>query len=178
MSASPDTRAEGSTALRDDMLMAMRRMARSVAVISCRHGERRYSMSVTAVDSLSADPPSLLICINRNASIYPPLDAGADFCINLLAADHRDIAVDCSGRLKGEERFTSGEWEDDVLGVPCLRDAQANLVCRQDGRFDYGTHAVFIGRLREVRLAGEVSPLVYVDGAYSTSAPLGAMCSA
>lgn len=178
MSASPDTRAEASTALRDDMLMAMRRMARSVAVISCRHGERRYSMSVTAVDSLSADPPSLLICINRNASIYPPLDAGADFCINLLAADHRDIAVDCSGRLKGEERFTSGEWEDDVLGVPCLRDAQANLVCRQDGRFDYGTHAVFIGRLREVRLAGEVSPLVYVDGAYSTSAPLGAMCSA
>ncbi|CAN7643370.1 flavin reductase family protein [Cupriavidus necator] len=169
---------EPSTALREDMLMAMRRMARSVAVISCRHGERRYSMSVTAVDSLSADPPSLLICINRNSSIYPPLDAGADFCINLLAADHRDIAVDCSGRLKGEERFTSGEWEDDLLGVPCLRDAQANLVCQQDGRFDYGTHAVFIGRLREVKLAGEVSPLVYVDGTYTTSAPLGALCSA
>lgn len=174
MSANPET----STALRDDMLMAMRRMARSVAVISCREGERRYSMSVTAVDSLSADPPSLLICINRNSSIYPPLDAGADFCINLLAADHRDIAVDCSGRLKGEERFTSGEWEDDVLGVPCLRNAQANLVCSQDGRFDYGTHAVFIGRLREVRLAGEVSPLVYVDGAYTTSAPLSALCPA
>ncbi|WP_455288657.1 flavin reductase family protein [Cupriavidus necator] len=165
-------------ALRDDMLKAMRRMARSVAVISCRHGEQRYSMSVTAVDSLSADPPSLLICINRGASIYPPLDAGADFCINLLAADHRDIAVDCSGRLKGEQRFTSGQWEDDLLGVPCLRDAQANLFCEQDGRFDYGTHAVFIGRLREVRLAGEVSPLVYVDGAYTTSAPLGAMCPA
>lgn len=165
-------------ALRDDMLKAMRRMARSVAVISCRHGEQRYSMSVTAVDSLSADPPSLLICINRGASIYPPLDAGADFCINLLAADHRDIAVDCSGRLKGEQRFTSGQWDDDLLGVPCLRDAQANLFCEQDGRFDYGTHAVFIGRLREVRLAGEVSPLVYVDGAYTTSAPLGAMCPA
>ncbi|MCY1235050.1 FMN reductase (NADH) RutF [compost metagenome] len=178
MSASSDTSAETSPTLRDDMLKAMRRMARSVAVISCRDGERRYSMSVTAVDSLSADPPSLLICINRNSSIYPPLDAGTDFCINLLAADHRDIAVDCSGRLKGEERFSSGEWEDDLLGVPCLRNAQANLVCRQDGRFDYGTHAVFIGRLREVRLAGEVSPLVYVDGAYTTSAPLRALCSA
>ncbi|TDF65160.1 flavin reductase family protein [Cupriavidus sp. L7L] len=172
------TNPESSQTLRDDMLKAMRRMARSVAVISCRDGERRYSMSVTAVDSLSADPPSLLICINRNSSIYPPLDAGTDFCINLLAADHQDIAVDCSGRLKGEERFTSGEWEDDLLGVPCLRNAQANLVCRQDGRFDYGTHAVFIGRLREVRLAGEVSPLVYVDGAYTTSAPLRALCSA
>ena len=176
--SSADSSAEDVGALRDDMLKAMRRMARSVAVISCRHGERRYSMSVTAVDSLSADPPSLLICINRNASIYPPLDAGADFCINLLAADQRDSAVVCSGRLTGEARYTSGEWEDDLLGVPSLRDAQANLFCQQDGRFDYGTHAVFIGRLREVRLAGEVSPLVYVDGAYTTSAPLGALCSA
>ncbi len=57
MSANP----ESSATLRDDMLQAMRRMARSVAVISCRDGERRYSMSVTAVDSLSADPPQRLI---------------------------------------------------------------------------------------------------------------------
>ncbi len=167
-----------SPSLRDDMLMAMRRMARSVAVVSCREGERRYSMSVTAVDSLSADPPSLLICIHRNASIYPALNAGVDFCVNLLAADHRDIAVDCSGRLKGEDRFTTGQWEADPLGVPFLRDAQANLICEQDGRFDYGTHAVFIGRLREVRLAGDVAPLVYVDGAYSTSAPLASLRAA
>jgi flavin reductase (DIM6/NTAB) family NADH-FMN oxidoreductase RutF len=79
--------------LRADMLLAMRRLARSVTVISCCDGERRYSMSATAVDSLSTEPPSLLICINRTASIFPPLDAGADFCINVLAAQHQDIAA-------------------------------------------------------------------------------------
>lgn len=155
--------------LRAGMLLAMRRLARSVAVISCCDGERRYSMSATAVDSLSAEPPSLLICINQSSSIYPPLAAGADFCVNLLAARQQDIAIDCSGRLKGEDRFGSGDWQRSEHGVPYLHGAQANLVCTQDGRFDYGTHTVFIGKLREVKLSGEVEPLLYVDGAYTTS---------
>jgi flavin reductase (DIM6/NTAB) family NADH-FMN oxidoreductase RutF len=154
--------------LRADMLLAMRRLARSVAVISCAHEGRRFSMSVTAVDSLSTEPPSLLICINRSASLHPPLDAGADFCVNVLSARHESIAIDCSGRLKGEARFTTGDWQTSGHGVPFLRDAQASLVCAQDGRFEYGTHTVFIGRVKEVRTSGDVDPLVYVDGAYTT----------
>ena len=154
--------------LRTDMLLAMRRLARSVTVISSTHDGRRYSMSATAVDSLSTDPPSLLICINRNASLYPPLDAGAPFCVNVLSARHEGIAIDCSGRLKGEARFTTGEWHTSPLGVPYLHDSQASLVCEQDGRFEYGTHTVFIGRIREVLMSGDVDPLVYLDGAYTT----------
>jgi flavin reductase (DIM6/NTAB) family NADH-FMN oxidoreductase RutF len=156
--------------LRADMLLAMRRLARSVTVISCCDGERRYSMSATAVDSLSTEPPSLLICINRTASIFPPLDAGADFCINVLSAQHHHIAIDCSGRLKGEARFTTGNWQTSSHGVPYLHDAQASLVCRQDGRFEYGTHTVFIGQLQQVLMSGDVDPLVYVDGVYTTAA--------
>lgn len=155
--------------LREDMLLAMRRLARSVTVISCSHGGQRYSMSATAVDSLSTEPPSLLICINRSASLYAPLDAGADFCVNVLSARHQGIAIDCSGRLKGEARFTTGDWQTSSHGVPYLHDAQASLVCAQDGRFEYGTHTVFIGRLNEVLMSGEVDPLVYVDGAYTTA---------
>ncbi|WP_153099524.1 flavin reductase family protein [Paraburkholderia hayleyella] len=158
--------------LHADMLLAMRRLARSVAVISCSHAGRRYSMSATAVDALSTEPPSLLICINRTASLYAPLDAGADFCVNVLSARHRGIAIDCSGRLKGEARFTTGNWQTSVHGVPYLHDAQASLVCAQDGRFVYGTHTVFIGRLTEVLVSGEVDPLVYVNGAYTTARAL------
>ncbi|WGS54034.1 flavin reductase family protein [Paraburkholderia sp. D15] len=157
--------------LRADMLLAMRRLARSVAVISCSDGERRYSMSATAVDSLSTEPPSLLICVNRNSSIFPPLDKGAAFGVNVLSAQHQHIAIDCSGRLKGEDRFSTGDWQRSAQGVPFLLDAQASLICEQDGRFDYGTHAIFIGRVEQVLISGEVDPLVYVDGAYTTATP-------
>ena len=156
--------------LRADMLLAMRRLARSVTVISCCDGERRYSMSATAVDSLSTEPPALLICINRTSSIFPPLDTGIDFCVNLLSAQHEHIAIDCSGRLKGEDRFSTGDWQTSKQGVPYLHDAQASLICRQDGRFEYGTHTVFIGQLQQVLISGEIDPLVYVDGVYTTAA--------
>ena len=156
------------------MLQAMRRLAKSVSVISCRHEGQRYAMSVSAVDSLSADPPSLLICINRSSSIYPPLSHGVDFCVNILAADQQDIAQACAGRLKGEARFTAGEWDDNGGCAPYLTNAQASIICRQDGRFEYGTHTVFIGRIGEITVGETVSPLVYVDGTYTTSTPLPA----
>lgn len=158
--------------LRNAMLQAMRRLAKSVSVISCRHNGQRYAMSASAVDSLSADPPSLLICINRSSSIHPPLSLGAGFCVNILAANQQDIALACAGRLKGEERFTAGSWNVNADGVPYLLDAQASVICRQDGRFEYGTHTVFIGRIEQIFVGETVSPLVYVDGAYTTSAPL------
>lgn len=158
--------------LRDAMLQAMRRLAKSVSVITCIHNGQRFAMSASAVDSLSADPPSLLICINRSASIHPSLFDGADFCVNILASSQQDIALACAGRLKGEERFTAGSWNANADGVPYLANAQASVICRQDGRFEYGTHSVFIGRIEQIFIGSTVSPLVYVDGAYTTLTPL------
>lgn len=159
--------------LRSGMLQAMRRLAKSVSVITCRHNGQRYAMAASAVDSLSADPPSLLICINRSSSIYQPLSQGVDFCVNILAAEHHEIALVCSGKKKGEDRFTTGSWNaNGEDGTPYLTTAQASVICSQDGAFDYGTHTVFIGRIQEVQVGETVSPLVYVDGAYTTSTPL------
>ena len=159
-------------ALRNAMLLAMRRLAKSVSVITCRHGGQRYAMSASAVDALSTEPPSLLICVNQSSSIYSPLSQGADFCVNILAADQHDIALTCAGRLKGEERFSEGNWSTHADETPYLVDAQANVICEQDGHYAYGTHTIFIGRIKKIFVGETVSPLVYVDGAYTTSTPL------
>ncbi|MFD2272811.1 flavin reductase family protein [Undibacterium arcticum] len=168
------TASDNQEILRSAMLQAMRRLAKSVSVITCRHNGQRYAMAASAVDSLSAEPPSLLICINRSSSIYQPLSRGVDFCVNILAAEQHEIALVCSGKRKGEERFFStGSWSaNGADGTPYLTNAQASVICRQDGSFEYGTHTVFIGRIEEIQVGETVSPLVYVDGAYSTSAPL------
>jgi flavin reductase (DIM6/NTAB) family NADH-FMN oxidoreductase RutF len=145
----------------------LRRLAKAVVVITARHEGVRYAMAATAVNELSMDPPSLLICVNRSASLDAPLSAGVGFCVNILHADHADIANSCAGQVKGEARFGLGRWAGDGDESPWLEDAQASFACRQDGAMDYGTHRIFIGRVEAVRLHGDVDPLVYVDARYT-----------
>jgi flavin reductase (DIM6/NTAB) family NADH-FMN oxidoreductase RutF len=137
-----------------------------VTVITTQHLGQRFAISATAVSELSMSPPSMLVCINRSASIYPPLHAGSHFGINILHISHEPISRACSGELKGEARFGLGAWQQSAEGVPYLQDAQATLICVQEKSLEYGSHRVFIGRVSEALYQEEVNPLIYADGHY------------
>lgn len=147
---------------------ALRRMAKSVNVITCRHEGVRYAMAATAADALSMDPPSMIVSVNRSATLHAPLSAGAGFCINVLSRSQEEISRACGGALKGEDRFALGKWVEGADGIPVLEEAQASIVCKNELSVSYGTHGIFIGRVVEVRHHGEVDPLVYIDGRYTT----------
>ena len=155
-----------STALVDDMLRGLRRFAKTVMVISCELDGRRYAMSATAVSEVSLDPPTMLICVNRDATLHIPLLAGVDFAINLLDAGQEQIARNCGGELRGAERFEHGDWQLSDHGPPILADAQAYFICRQEQRIEHGTHSIFIGEVLAAYSRQAVDPLVYVDGEY------------
>lgn len=158
-----------SDELMQGMRQAMRRLAASVVVVTAREGKTRYAMAASAVTSLSMDPPSLLLCVNRNASIYPVLTSGGHFCVNVLSGAHEALSIACSGAQKGEARFETGDWQDDAdTHTPFLADAQASLICAVDGIHHYGTHAIFIGKVKRVHLHGDVDPLIYLDGRYTS----------
>jgi flavin reductase (DIM6/NTAB) family NADH-FMN oxidoreductase RutF len=151
------------------MKQAMRRLAASVVVVTARDGDARYAMAASSCTSLSMEPPSILLCVNRTASIYPILDHGKDFCINVLSGSHEAVSVACSGAMKGEDRFRTGDWQNDPdTNVPFLSDAQASLICAVDDIHHYGTHGIFVGKVKRVHLHGDVYPLIYVNGGYSS----------
>jgi flavin reductase (DIM6/NTAB) family NADH-FMN oxidoreductase RutF len=151
------------------MKQAMRRLAASVVVVTARDGDTRYAMAASAVTSLSMEPPSILLCVNKTASIYSVLDHGRDFCVNVLSGAHEALSIACSGGQKGEGRFTIGDWQNDPdTNTPFLGDAQASLICAVDDIHHYGTHGIFIGKVKRVHLHGDVHPLIYVDGRYSS----------
>lgn len=157
-----------STDIATQVKFALRRMAKSVVVITCRHEGVRYAMAATAADALSMDPPSMIVSVNKSASLHAPLAAGVGFCINILGSNHEEISRVCGGAKKGEERFDVGQWTEGAEGIPVLADAQASLVCHNEQAVSYGTHDIFIGRVLEVRHHGDVDPLVYIDGRYTT----------
>ncbi len=116
------------------MRAGLRRLAKAVVVITSQHESQRYAMAATAVSEVSMDPPSLLICVNSNASIHTPLSAGAGFCINILHSSQEAISAVCSGQERGEMRFQQGAWAQSKSGLPYLEDAQASFMCRNDRR--------------------------------------------
>ena len=151
---------------------AMRRFATTVSIITCAHGGSRFGMSATAVTSLSVDPPSLLVCVNKSAATHRVMSRGGRFCVNVLRSVHAGLSQAFSGKLKGEERFGLGNWSVTEDGTPFLVDAQANLFCEIVRVVDYGTHTIFIAGVYSAKTQQNVDPLLYQDGQYAIAQPL------
>lgn len=150
--------------LLDSFRSAMRHVAATVyAVTTGRVGER-HGILATAVSSLSLDPPSLLVCINRSASLHEPLACADTFCVNVLGLGNRDVA-EVFFHKRGEERFAVGKWSE-VQGVPVLESAQSSFVCQTAHRHEFGTHTIFIGELLDARHREDAAPLTYYDRHY------------
>lgn len=155
----------------EQMKAELRRLARSVTVISTRDQHRSYAMTATAVTELSLDPPSFLVCVNKAAAMFAPLADGANFSINVLDRQQQDISAACSGKVGSEDRFQLGNWAvSRTLEIPYLADSQVSFVCRADRNLTYGTHGLFIGEVVEIHSSGVIDPLIYVDGAYHAQA--------
>jgi flavin reductase len=151
---------------RDGFRMAMRRLAGGVVILTASEAGVRYGMTMTAVMSLTMDPPALALGINRGASIAAPIARVGRFCVNLLSEDHADFCAEFS-RLPTAERFTVGDWLMDAEGRPYLASAQASIFCTAGPSTDFGTHVLLVGIADRVAHADAVAPLVHVDGRYS-----------
>lgn len=150
-----------------DFRAAMRRLAATVNIITIREADRPMGMTATAVTSLTADPPSLLVCVNQSASMHNQLIEADKFCINILHQDQHDIAMAFSDSKLREARFTTGQWEHHHNAPPYLTDAQAVLLCERRQHTTFATHTICIGTVLEVRIREDIDPLLYVDGRFS-----------
>jgi flavin reductase (DIM6/NTAB) family NADH-FMN oxidoreductase RutF len=129
-------------------------------------------MSATPVTSVCVDPPALLICVNNSSATHGALSRSGRFCVNMLRSFHSELSQVFSGKMKGDERFRSGNWTRAGDGLPYLADAQANLFCRVDRTLNYETHTIFLGRVYATRVEEHVDALLYQDGKYSIARPV------
>jgi flavin reductase (DIM6/NTAB) family NADH-FMN oxidoreductase RutF len=151
-----------------DFRSAMRHLTGGVSVITVGRGRDVSGMTVTSVSSLSVDPPSLIVGINRSSSSWPLLKQHGCFGVNILSADQLDIAERFTGKagLKGADRFTGAEWIVGASGVPLLVGALAALDCEVEDIVERHSHAIVIGRPRDMRLSSRTAALAYWQGQY------------
>lgn len=152
--------------LADEFKRGMRRMAASVCLITQGAGEERNGMVATAVTSVSVDPPSLLVCINKNASINETLSIGVKFAVNVLSNSHCELAGPFQSSNSRHLRFKTGTWENHALGVCYLQDSQCSLFCSVEKRIDHLTHTIIIGSVFDIYVSEKFDPLLYANGKY------------
>lgn len=154
-----------------DFRTAMRELAAGVTIITAGRGAGRRGLTATAVCSVSADPPTLLVCINRSTDGHAAILEGGAFCVNVVGAEHRWLAERFAGRdgVRGAERFDHGEWRSLATGAPVLADAIAAFDCRVVQAVDGGTHTVFLGTVAATTASPERAALLYRGGSFSTA---------
>ncbi|CAN5230646.1 flavin reductase family protein [soil metagenome] len=152
----------------DNFRTAMRSLASGVSVITVGRGNDLSGMTVTSVSSLSVEPPSLIVSVNRQSSSWPLLQQHGVFGINILSADHVEVAERFSGvgNLKGAERFAGTEWISLASGVPLLAGALAVFDCEVEHIVERHSHAIVIGRVLDLRVSPGKPALTYWQGQY------------
>ena len=147
----------------------MRHLAASVTLITTRHRDRRGGLTATAVCSVSAEPPQLLICVNKSASAHDSIGEAGLFCVNILSPEHRKIAERFAGMdgVEGDDRFVGmGEWSSLSTGAPVLKGCPVSFDCRLVTRVAAGTHTIYIGEIVDIALEPQAHPLLYADGSF------------
>jgi flavin reductase (DIM6/NTAB) family NADH-FMN oxidoreductase RutF len=169
--------------------LAMRQLASGVCLVTHGAGAARTGLTATSVSSLSLDPPTLIVCVNKSASLFSQLRRGDAFGVSVLGAQHAEFADRFAGRagLKGAERFAEGDWLETPAGVNLLADALAGLECEAEEVIERHTHAILIGRVTSAAPHPSEGALLYWRGGYdrigwsaeevSRAIGLGAPCS-
>lgn len=138
---------------REDFRIAMRELAGGVSVVTLGQDERRTGFTATSVSSLSLEPPTVIVCVNRRSSSWPLLREADSFGINVLSASHRELAHRFAGGggIEGLARYEGAQWVAAITGAPLLADALAAFDCSIEEIIERHSHAIVIGRVEAVR---------------------------
>lgn len=158
---------------RAEFVTAMGQVATGVTVVATDGAVGRVAQTVSAMCSVSADPPLVIVCINRRSPAAAAVAANGAFTVNVLAEEHADVCDSFAGRGPRPYDFACGDWATSANGAPVLRDAIAAFECTVASAYDEGTHTVFVGRVARSRHREGV-PLIHHARAYRRPAPLRA----
>lgn len=147
---------------------AMRGVIGNCSLITTGTGDDANGLIVTSAVSLSIEPPTLLVCVNRNSSSFEVLKATGFFGWSCLGAAHQPVAERFSGvtGVRGAARYDSADWETAVTGARLLVGAPTAFDCTIDEMIDRATHTIVIGRVQAIRTTADAGALTYWNGAY------------
>lgn len=151
-----------------DLRRVMGRFATGITVVTVGTTEP-HGMTANAFTSVSLEPPLVLVCIKRNATMHQMIGACHCFAVSVLAAHQERVARLFADRHRPPGKL--GFAAIDVIpgpysGTPVIRGALAWLECELTTVYDGGDHSIFIGQVRTLECGNTEAALLFYDGGF------------
>jgi flavin reductase (DIM6/NTAB) family NADH-FMN oxidoreductase RutF len=147
---------------------AMARLASSVVVVSARHGGGYRGLTASSLISVSAEPPQVLVSLEREATTRAAVVESQAFNVSVLTRAQEFIAE----RFAGRAPAVDPGWKHvphhlGANGLPLIDGCAAWLECVLVAVHPAGDHDLCLGEVKAVSL-GRGEPLILWDRSFWT----------
>lgn len=154
----------------------MRCLCGAVTIIATRHDTEMAGLTATAVCSLTATPPRLIVCINVQGKTFKIIAKKRYFSVNILHHAQEELAKVFGGGCDPtiiDKNFNSNYWGRLKTGMPVLKEALVSFECSVDEMVMFDTHAILIGNVENIQENDFYEkPLLYYKQKYITPDPI------
>jgi flavin reductase (DIM6/NTAB) family NADH-FMN oxidoreductase RutF len=130
-----------------------------------------FGLTTTAVASVSADPPTLLVCVDLGSRTLPVLRSARRFVVNFMRAGRSELCLLFAS--KADDKFSRVAWRRTESGLPLLEhDALAWAEAATQQELVIGDHVVLIASVDAGAALGDgLAPLMYYRRSWGVWTP-------
>ncbi|OEC36803.1 flavin reductase [Pseudomonas cuatrocienegasensis] len=151
---------------KQDYRDAMARLGAAVNIITTDGPGGRAGFTASAVCSVTDEPPTLLVCLNRSASVHDAFVRNRVLCVNVLAHGQEALSNLFGGKTAMAERFAAADWLHGASGSPVLQGALVSFDCQVVDSGQVGSHDVLYAEVIGLHHGQASAGLMYFQRAY------------
>jgi flavin reductase (DIM6/NTAB) family NADH-FMN oxidoreductase RutF len=136
-----------------------------VVVVTAIADDEPVGLAIGSFASVSLDPPLVGFFPGRSSRSWPRIRAGGAFCVNILGDGQEEISRVFASR--DEDKFSAIGWKPGRTGSPIINDVTAYIDCEIESITQTGDHDFVLGRVVDLDVGHEGSPLIFYRGGYS-----------
>jgi flavin reductase (DIM6/NTAB) family NADH-FMN oxidoreductase RutF len=129
------------------------------------HNAKPHGVTINSFASVSLNPPMVLFCLDKGASVYESFAESGIFTINILAEKQSELSKLYSSPVAVDWKGISYDIGEN--NCPVLNESIAYLECSTENILDGGDHSIFLLKVNNLKQLSNDKPLLYFKGEYS-----------
>lgn len=128
-------------------------------------------LTTTAVSSVSADPPTVLVCVDLGSRTLAALRGRRRFALNFVGRGRSQLGLLFASKV--DDKFEHVEWKPSKTGIPLLHeDSLAWAECCTMHDLEVGDHVILVARVEDGGVRPELEPpLMYYRRSWGVWSP-------